>query len=290
MMQVTKLRNYQVAKWNDVNAKLRNILSTGIIAAAAAVAFASAAGGVGLHTPKSSSDSPIDALHPTGRDALRQIVQDQCVVNWLKHQQPAPCEGVFLAGPKTSNSGYAVLADLKGGAHYLLVPTQTMAGIDSSELLDPDMPNYFAEAWHARDLITKFVGHDVPRTAIGLAVNTAQTRTQDQFHIHIECLRQDVVDSLGKSAEKIANTWSPISVAGATFQARQIMGQGLDGSNLFELLATLNPDTRRHMGDYTLVVAGMQFKSGPGFVVLTGTGPTGELLLDSTCEVAGGGG
>ena len=61
-------------------------------------------------------------------------------------------------------------------------------------------------------------------------------------------------------------------------------------ANPFELLATLKPDTRHHMGDYTLVAAGMQFRSGPGFVLLTGTGPSGELLLDSTCAVAGGGG
>jgi CDP-diacylglycerol pyrophosphatase len=272
-----------------VNAKLRSIFLTGIVAAAA-VALASSAAGRGVHLPKTSTDSPIDAVHPTGPDALRQIVQDQCVVNWLKHQNPAPCERVFLADPKTSDSGYAVIADQKGGAHYLLIPTQTMAGVDSSELLDPDMPNYFAEAWHARDLLTKFVGHGVPRTAVGLAVNTARSRTQNQFHIHIECLRQDVAQSLRASAENISDIWSPVSVAGATFQARQIMGDGLDGSNLFELLATLKPDTLDHMGDYTLVVAGMQFKSGPGFIVLTGTGPTGELLLDSTCEVAGGGG
>ena len=76
-----------------------------------------------------------------------------------------------------------MLADRKGGAHFLLIPTQTMAGIESNELLDPDSPNYFAEAWHARDLITRFVGHPVPRTAIGLAVNTAHSRGQDQFHI-----------------------------------------------------------------------------------------------------------
>jgi CDP-diacylglycerol pyrophosphatase len=68
------------------------------------------------------------------------------------------------------------------------------------------------------------------------------------------------------------------------------MGEGLDASNLFELLATLSPDARHHMGNYTLVVAGMQFKSGPGFVLMTGTGPSGEILLDSTCAVAGGGG
>lgn len=238
----------------------------------------------------SSSDSSTDVQQPTGRDALRWIVQNQCVVNWSQHHDPAPCERVFLADPKAGNSGYAVLADRKGGAHYLLIPTRTMAGIESGELLDPDTPNYFAQAWHARDLITKFVGHDVARTAIGLAVNTAHFRTQDQFHIHIECLRQDVSESLRASAEQVTEAWSPIGVTGSTYAARRITAEGLDASNLFELLATLKPDALHHMGDYTLVVAGMQFKSGPGFILLTGTGPTGELLLDSTCAVAGGGG
>jgi CDP-diacylglycerol pyrophosphatase len=280
---------YQFTKWNVVNAKLRLAFLTGI---AAAVAFASSAVGAshGSHGPTSSADSSPDVMQLSGRDALRQIVQNQCVLNWSQHHDPAPCERVFLADPKNGSSGYAVLADRKGGAHYLLIPTQTMAGVDGNELLDPDMPNYFAEAWHARDLITKFVGHDVPRTAIGLAINTAQARSQNQFHIHIECLRKDVAESLQTAAVQLTDLWTPVSVAGATYQALRIMGEGLDGSNPFELLATLKPDVRHHMGDYTLVFAGMQFKNGPGFIALTATGPTGELLLDSSCSVAGGGG
>jgi CDP-diacylglycerol pyrophosphatase len=270
--------------------KLRDIL----FAAVAAAIFASSAvgGSHGSHGSKvdPASEDTVEGQYPTGRDALRQIVQNQCMVNWLQHHDPAPCERVFLADPKTSNSGFAVLADRKGGAHYLLIPTQTMAGVDASELLDPDMPNYFAEAWRARDVITKFVGHEVPRSAIGLAVNTAQSRTQNQFHIHIDCLRQDVFESLRASAEHVTDVWSPIVVAGSTYEAMRISTEGLDGSNLYELLATLKPDTRHHIGEYTLIAAGMQFKSGPGFVVLTGTGPSGELLLDSSCAVVGGGG
>jgi CDP-diacylglycerol pyrophosphatase len=259
--------------------------------AAAAATFALSAAGRGAHLPKSSSDSSTDVPElNTGRDALRHIVQDQCIVNWRQKHDPAPCRRVFLPDSNSEASGYALLDDRKGGAHYLLIPTQTMAGIDSSELLDPDMPNYFAEAWRARDLITTFVGHAVPRTAIGLAINTAHTRTQDQFHVHIECLRQDVAASLRESAERIGSVWAPVMVAGSTYQAQRVMGDGLDGSNLFEMLANLKPDVRHHMGDYTLVAAGMQFSSGPGFVILTGTGPTGELLLDASCVVAGAGG
>jgi CDP-diacylglycerol pyrophosphatase len=271
-----------------MNLKMRTFL-IGSVAIVIATARASSAMGQ-KYGSKSSTDSPIDPRQPAGRGALRQIVQDQCVLNWQEHHHPAPCERVFLADLKNGSSGYAVIAATGGGAHFLLVPTRTMAGVESGELLDPDAPNYFAEAWRARDLIGAFVGHDVPRTVVGLAVGIAQSRSQDQFHIHIECLQQDTFNALRVSAENIGDVWSPITIAGSKYQALRLMANGLDASNLFELLATLNPDARHHMGNYTLIVAGMQFKSGPGFVVLTGTGPSGEILLDSTCSVAGGGG
>jgi CDP-diacylglycerol pyrophosphatase len=270
-----------------VNSKLQAFL---IVAFAASVAIASPAMAQKAHGTKSSTDSPIDPQQPTGRSALRQIVQTQCVVNWQQHHDPAPCARVFLADPKNGDSGYAVIAAPGGGAHYLLVPTQTLAGIESNELLDPDAQNFFAEAWHARDLVSTFVGHEVPRSAIGLAMGIAQSRAQDQFHIHIECLQQEAFSALRASADATTESWSPITIAGSTFQARRIMSNGLDASNMFEVLATLKPDARHHLGNYTMVVAGMQFKSGPGFVVLAGTGPSGEILLDSTCAVAGAGG
>jgi CDP-diacylglycerol pyrophosphatase len=262
------------------------------IAIGALIGFASAASAKPpKQEPSTSSDSSADQpAMITGRDALRQIVQNQCVVHWQQRHDPAPCERIFLPDADSLDFGYAVLADRKGAAHYLLIPTRTMAGIDGSELLDPDLPNYFAEAWNARDVITKFVGHPVPRSAIGLAINNAHSRSQNQFHIHMECLRPDVYATLQRAAATAGDVWSPLIIDGSTYQAMRIMGDGLDGANLFELLAGLKPDVRHHMGDYTLVVAGMQFPSGPGFIVLTGTGPTGELLLDASCVVAGAGG
>ena len=80
--------------------------------------------------------------------------------------------------------------------------------------------------------------------AIGVAVNTAHSRTQDQYHIHIECLRQDVYDSLHAVTQQITETWSTVTVAGSTYSAMKIQGDGLDGSNPYELLAKLNPDVR----------------------------------------------
>src|SRR5580658_10741948 len=193
---------------------LSHIRKTLFALAAAAAAF-SAIGRATLHTPGQKS---ADLAPNAGRDAYQQIVQNQCVTNWLQHNTPSPCEKVFLADAKADSSGYALLADPDGGAHYLLIPTQTMTGTDSTELLDPNLPNYFAEAWRARNLLANFVGHEVPRSDVGLAVGTAATRTQNQFHIHIACLRKDAVDSLKAAADKMTDAWSPVTVGGLPFQ------------------------------------------------------------------------
>jgi CDP-diacylglycerol pyrophosphatase len=257
-----------------------------LFALAAAAAAFSAIGRGTLHTPGQKTP---DLAPNAGRDAFQQIVQNQCVANWLQHNNPSPCERVLLADAKADSIGYALLADPDGGAHYLLIPTQTMTSTDSGELLDPNLPNYFAEAWHGRDLLSKFVGRAVPMTDVGLVVATPAARTQNQFHIHIECLRQDVVDSLKATADKVTDHWSPVTVAGFPFQAVRLSIQGLEVSNPFELVASLSPDARHHVANYTVVIAGVQYQSGPGFIVLTGTGPSGDLLLDSGCIVAGGG-
>jgi CDP-diacylglycerol pyrophosphatase len=278
--------NEFVVKRTSMHQLNRSRLGKTLLAFAVATTAFSAMGRGTLHTPgQKSPDLPPNS----GPDAYRQIVQNQCVVNWTQHNNPTPCEKVFLADANAESIGYALLADPDGGAHYLLIPTQTMTGADSGELLDPNLPNYFAEAWRSRDLLSKFVGHPIPSTDVGLAVGTAATRTQHQFHIHIECLRPEVVEALKATADKVTDRWSPLTIAGLPFQAMRLSSQALELSNPFELVANLSPDARHHMGSYTVVVAGAQYQSGPGFIILTGTGPSGDLLLDSGCIVAGGG-
>ena len=227
------------------------------------------------------------SLPPTApsanRDALRRIVQDQCAVHWSQQHSPSPCERIYLP---EAREGFAVLADRKGGAHFLLIPTRTVAGMESAELLEPGAPNYFADAWSARDLLARSVGHDVPRDAVGLALNPRHARSQDQLHIHIECLRADVALALRREAPRVAGDWSPIPIDGRQYQALRVMGEELGGSDPPGLLAHGLPAARSDLGDYTMVVAGMVFTEGPGFILLAGRGAAGELLLDSTCAIA----
>ncbi len=223
----------------------------------------------------------------TNRNALRQIVQDQCLTHWVQRHDPAPCERVYLVGSPGERQGYALLADRKGGAHFLLIPIRSIAGIESPELEAPGAPNYFAAAWQARDRLATVVKHGVPRDAVGLAVNPVHARSQDQLHIHIECLRPDVFRQLQAAAGHLTSAWSPVEIGGSGYNALRIEGEDLDGTNPFELLARRLPRANHVMGDYTLVVAGMQFQNGPGFILLAGNGHAGELLLDSGCAIAG---
>jgi CDP-diacylglycerol pyrophosphatase len=221
------------------------------------------------------------------RDRLRFIAQEECLPHWRAAHDPGPCISVTLVGKGSAADGFVVLADRKGGAHFLLIPTRTISGIESPEARVHGGLNYFESAWRAREVLGEVVGHSLPRSAVGMAVNQVRSRSQDQLHIHISCLRNSVYDTLRSQANQLGNRWSPLSVGGFKYQATRVMGRELGARNPFELLADRLPGARSTMGEFTLLVAGMEFKEGPGFVLLAGSAvPGAELMLDSGCEVA----
>jgi CDP-diacylglycerol pyrophosphatase len=220
------------------------------------------------------------------RDRLRFIVQEQCLPHWLAAHDPAPCVRVSAGADGHSEQGYAVLPDRKGGAHYLLIPTRTLPGVESPAARAPGVLNYFDAAWQARELLAGAAGGAVPRTAVGLATNQIGARSQDQLHIHISCLRESVAHALAAQAEQIRPRWSAIDLGGWRYQAIRLMGEQ-PVANPIELLAAELPGASEAMEQYTLLLAGMDFRQGPGFVLLAGRGvPGSELLLDSGCALA----
>jgi len=116
-------------------------------------------------------------------------------------------------------------------------------------------------------------------------VNSAHARSQDQLHIHIECLQPLLRGVLRRSASTLdAASWGRVDVPGWRLVALRGDGEALAGANPFQLLAQRLPGAAQAMGDYSLLVAGVDLPAGPGFVILAGTGPGTELLLDSRCE------
>lgn len=223
----------------------------------------------------------------SSRDQLRFIVQQLCVTHWRLTGDPAPCMRVTATGGGSDPSGFAVLADRKGGAHLLLIPIATISGIESQAVRAPGAFNFFEAAWRARDALTGTIGYTPPRATIGMAVNPVHGRSQDQLHIHIACLNPSVYAALQADAAKLGADWSALRIGAAHYEALRIVGSGLDRHNPFELLAMhLGHVDDATMGGYTLLVAGMSFRAGPGFVVLTGRHvPAAELLLDGSCAV-----
>ena len=238
----------------------------------------------------------IDA-HGTDRDALWEIVHDECVVNQRRSGDPEPCAMVGLGDG--AERGYALLKDRSGRTQFLLIPTARISGIEDPVLLAPDAPNYFAAAWQARSYVEARIGHALPREDVSLAINSALARSQDQLHIHIDCLRADVRDKLRGQAPRIGRHWAPLGapLAGRDYMAMRVLGADLGQANPFDLLAGRLPGAREDMRMYTLVVAGARFADeGPGFVVLahradsaTGDRGGGEALQDHACGLAGGG-
>jgi CDP-diacylglycerol pyrophosphatase len=92
---------------------------------------------------------------------------------------------------------------------------------------------------------------------------------------------------LQAAADRLTGHWTPVTTDGWQYQGMRVMGEDLKEINPFALLAERMPGAMEDMGAHTLMVAGMQFRDGAGFVLLAGKNVPGtEVLLDSTCAVA----
>jgi CDP-diacylglycerol pyrophosphatase len=237
------------------------------------------------------------SLSPTfagDRLAIWRVVHDRCVVAQLLKRDPSPCEMVDLTDDGIR--GYAILKDLVGRAQFLLIPTKQIPGIESPGLLKPDSPNYWQKAWSARKYVIGRVGRDLPRSTVGMAVNSAMTRSQDQLHIHIDCVQPTVASLLREHIADVTQDWAELGfdLSGRRYIAKRVVSADLEGINPFLLLAEGIEAARADMARQTLVVVGARFADGEdGFILLAGhgdpsTGNTanGEDLLDHSCTLS----
>ena len=78
-------------------------------------------------------------------------------------------------------------------------------------LLKVHSENYFADAWQAREYVSGALHEVLPRDDIGLAINSLRGRSQDQLHIHIDCIRPDVRAALHKNEASLGSKLDCIS-------------------------------------------------------------------------------
>lgn len=189
------------------------------------------------------------------RNKLWELVGSRCA----KDAQHHPCA---VYDPQ---DGYALLKDLAGHGQYLLIPTRKVPGIEDPSLLQTDTPNYFSEAWAERHRVSEGYGFPVSDDHLSLAINSRDGRTQDQLHIHIDCLTPYVRGEIDKNM--IGEDWTPVSLYGHPYRAKLV--QTLDQSP-FRLIGAEN------MGDHTIVVTPGHHG---GFVILDDVAHALDLSL-----------
>jgi CDP-diacylglycerol pyrophosphatase len=226
-------------------------------------------------------------------DVLWRIVHNRCVPHEAQFGVPIPCTVVDRAG------GYAVLKDIEGATQFLLIPTARITGIEDPAIQAPNAPNYWRAAWDATNLVQAAADHALPREDLSLAINSLHGRSQNQLHIHIDCIRADVRDALRQHGAEIGEAWAPFPVPllGHSYQAMRVETLDRPGATPFELLADRLSGARANMGDETLFVVGATFTdSEPGFYLLASRADLAvsnrgeaEELQDHSCVVKGSG-
>ena len=222
-------------------------------------------------------------------NVLWQIVHGLCAPHLAAFHSPLPCTFVH------PSAGVALLKDRDGATQFLLIPTARVTGIEDPAVRAPHAPDYFAAAWAARGNVEALLDRALPRRDLSLAVNSIDGRTQNQLHIHIDCVRAEVRDALAVETRAIGPRWTPFprTLAGHRYLVRFVASPDLRGVNPFVLLANGVPGARGAMGRMTLVAVGARDASGrPGFVLLAGKADlaagdrgAGEDLQDHACAV-----
>ena len=225
-----------------------------------------------------------------GPDTLLHLMQ-QCRAENSAGDLHCPC--VDVEGDTAAEKGYVLLKDCRGIAQFLLLPSATVSGIEDPVLQGRGQPDYFALAWQHRFLVEQALGHALAPEQFSLAVNAQNRRSQNQLHIHMDCLAADIRQSLRARKNSIAANWQALSVPlrGHAWRARRVPGNELV-LNPFNLLfaALVQADgpgqAQAEMGQHNLLLTAVTFADGPGFVLLDSTEAAAEDLQDHSCADA----
>jgi CDP-diacylglycerol pyrophosphatase len=224
--------------------------------------------------------------------ALWRIVHDACVPHAEAGEGPKPCENVDLA--RGEAEGVAILKDLHGVAQMLAIPTRRITGIEDQQMLAPDAPNVFADAWKAKALLEERLGRALPRESVALTINSKWARSQDQLHVHLDCLAKSVAETLADDRSALDDHWRAMTAAlkGRVYFARRLDSADLSDAEPLKLLADGLEGAKTHMDAYSLAAVGATFHGKPGFVLLADSfslegGGHAEDLQDHDCAIAG---
>jgi CDP-diacylglycerol pyrophosphatase len=238
--------------------------------------------GIVAVTLAATSCAQIAALDP---DALWRIVGGQCVPQEQAMGRPGQCTVVNLS------EHYAILKDISGITQHLLIPTERVTGIESPGILESNAPEYWIDGWNERKVVEDSLGEPLSGNQFGLEINSKYRRSQQQLHIHMDCMRTNVIEALAIYHDAPLGKWKWGTLDGARYRVMRVASL-THNSNPFRIVARDHPNSDA-MATQTILVTG----AGPspeqdgwlvvnsGLDVNDGTG-TAEGLLDHHCLLA----
>jgi CDP-diacylglycerol pyrophosphatase len=225
------------------------------------------------------------------RRALWQVVK-ACIADYQLTGVAFPCRQIDLVGGAERGSLVLqppLLNDM------IVVPTRPLVGIEDAFLQSPDAPNYFAAAWRARSLLAPPGGREPDWDDVGLAVNPAMVRSQDQLHIHVGCLHPSVKRAIARIAPEVPTiSWVklPDIVPHIAFWGTRVAKSTLDGVEPFRMAAEALSGRVTERGKLTLMVAGVRVSGADQFLILASYAGAphswwpvaAENLVDTSCK------
>ncbi|TXM99783.1 CDP-diacylglycerol diphosphatase [Methylobacterium sp. WL103] len=231
--------------------------------------------------------APARAAGDPSRDVLWAALKT-CVLAKTVANRTFPCLDVDLGDKE--RPGTAVLRAPGEPTHVVVLPTVTVAGLEAPALRGTIGAAYWRAALAARHFVSDPLKGRVPVAEVGLAVNSARGRSQDQLHIHLDCMKPRVLASLKAHAHAIRGTWAPfpIPLVGDRYLAMRVPAAEADRFNPFTALARL-PGRRDLRETSFAAVATAAGDSEPGFYVLAYRAPraSAEDLMVHTCSAYG---
>jgi len=237
----------------------------------------------------------LTALALTGcarSDALWLVTDKLCMANYQQKRNPAPCQQIYM--PEGKAQGFSILQNPRAPYHFILVPTAPMSGIESPQLLSANAVDYFGYAWLMRYLLAYQYGQPVPDDMLGMALNSAYGRSQNQLHIHLTCLREDVRRQLKAERPYIQEQWRPLpdKLLRHTYYARRVMQPAAMGIYPVASLAHSFNLSPPQLAEYGVAVVPTTFAGQAGFILLatkkgwdSGNRASVESLLDRKCTL-----
>jgi len=228
-------------------------------------------------TAVSSLTCPVPAPPPANRNALWNLVE--CCM------QSKPGDPHCRVYSKQYNYIVAKDASATKKEAYLIIPTIQLVGIESPLTLDSPTLDIWQDAW--AEATSKNPGKAEGKT--GLAINSAKSRDQDQLHIHMACVKPEVLTALRQ--KKISdNPKSPtkLQLPPNNFEYDAVLLTSLAGdSSPFKIVRQLPHVNDKNIQDQS--VALVQGLNGKTFIFLNTYANDknkgeAEELLDQTCS------